>query len=653
MERASWGGGWVTLRKKLVLILGVMVALLVASFGTVSNWITIVGSARLEKQSVRTNTKRALDTLRNELDDLDARSMDWAAWDDSYRFMADRNEQYIATNLVDAVLLRNNLSVIAYVDSGGRLVYGKAVDHQTGKAVGFPRGLVKHLAVGYPLLTHRSPVDGVNGIIQLPEGVLMVSSHAIITSRNEGPARGSLIMGRFLDAGLIEKWGRMVHLPISVVQLDSAGLPDEYRRVRKALLAGSDLEVQALNEETIAGYARVKDIYGRPALAVRITVPRSVYRQEHADANRLIWFLCAGGLLTLAVSVWLFEKMILSRLTSLTHLVDRVGETGNLALRSPVYGSDELSRLTRSINAMFSALERARNLQESEQRHRALAEELSLAQQQLIDILDCLPVATFVLGRDRKVIAWNRALEELTGVPKEDIVNQGDFAYAIPLYGHRRPLLVDQLFREEGEPLAPEYAEAEQRGRTLYLERFMPSVYGGRGAFMGIAASPLLDGEERLVGAVQSLHDLTQREQLEKQLKYLHDHDPLTGFYNRAYLMDQIHLMAERGVETLGFIRCSVDGLKLINQNLGDEAGDRLLIAVASVLERSFGLGALLARVGGSEFVVLLPEADDATVESGRLRIQQVLAEHNQLSGGVPLKLSLECCVTSPTAKIG
>jgi diguanylate cyclase (GGDEF)-like protein len=172
---------------------------------------------------------------------------------------------------------------------------------------------------------------------------------------------------------------------------------------------------------------------------------------------------------------------------------------------------------------------------------------------------------------------------------------------------------------------------------------------------MGIAASPLLDGEERLVGAVESLRDLTRPEQSGKQLEYLHDHDPLTGLHNRMYLLDRIRLMAEEGGErgNLGLIRCSVNGLQLINQNLGDEIGDRVLIAAASVLQRSFGPGTLLARVGGNEFIVMLPEADEATVESGRLRIQQVLAEHNQIPGGLPLNLSLECCVTSPTSEIG
>ena len=69
--------------------------------------------------------------------------------------------------------------------------------------------------------------------------------------------------------------------------------------------------------------------------------------------------------------------------------------------------------------------------------------ELQIAHQQLLDIIEFIPDATFVIDKDKKVIAWNRALEKMTGIPKQDIMGKGDYAYSIPFYGKLRPIIID------------------------------------------------------------------------------------------------------------------------------------------------------------------------------------------------------------------
>ena len=70
-------------------------------------------------------------------------------------------------------------------------------------------------------------------------------------------------------------------------------------------------------------------------------------------------------------------------------------------------------------------------------------EALKASQQRLSQIIDFLPDATMVIDLDGKVIAWNRAIEEMTGVRAEDILGKGDYEYAIPFYGEKRPVLID------------------------------------------------------------------------------------------------------------------------------------------------------------------------------------------------------------------
>ena len=89
--------------------------------------------------------------------------------------------------------------------------------------------------------------------------------------------------------------------------------------------------------------------------------------------------------------------------------------------------------------------------------------------QQFPDIIEFLPDAMFVLDANGRVVAWNRAIEEMTGTPKEDVLGEGDHAYAIPLYGERRPLLVDLLWPENA-ARAEASSTSSKRLSTLFRQ---------------------------------------------------------------------------------------------------------------------------------------------------------------------------------------
>jgi PAS domain S-box-containing protein len=106
--------------------------------------------------------------------------------------------------------------------------------------------------------------------------------------------------------------------------------------------------------------------------------------------------------------------------------------------------------------------------------NRKIAEaSLKSAHDQLSGIIDFLPDATFVVDTEKKVIAWNRVMQELTGVDKRDILNQGNYAYSAPFYGKARPILID-LLDQSNEELEREYSHVEKRGQTVSGETYAP-----------------------------------------------------------------------------------------------------------------------------------------------------------------------------------
>lgn len=143
--------------------------------------------------------------------------------------------------------------------------------------------------------------------------------------------------------------------------------------------------------------------------------------------------------------------------------------------------------------------------------------EISIERQKLLDIIEFLPDATFVIDEDRKIIAWNKALEEMTGTSKEEIIGEGDYAYSIPFYGEKRPILIDLIFLSENE-IEDKYTYVKREGETLFAEVFVDKLYGGKGAYISVKASPLYH-EGNLVGSIETVRDITEQKKAEEKLQ--------------------------------------------------------------------------------------------------------------------------------------
>ena len=145
-------------------------------------------------------------------------------------------------------------------------------------------------------------------------------------------------------------------------------------------------------------------------------------------------------------------------------------------------------------------------------------ETLKKAYDQLLGIIEFLPDATFVIDREKKVIAWNKAMEEMTGIHKENIIGKGNYAYGVPFYGEPRPILIDIIDKCDPE-IESRYINIERLDRTIFSEAYVPSLYKGRGAYVWVTASLLYDSIGNLIGSIESIRDITNRKETEKMLK--------------------------------------------------------------------------------------------------------------------------------------
>ena len=143
-------------------------------------------------------------------------------------------------------------------------------------------------------------------------------------------------------------------------------------------------------------------------------------------------------------------------------------------------------------------------------------EEMARTTREMAEIIDFLPDATLVIDREGTVIAWNKAMETLTGVPAASMLGKGKYEYAIPFYGVQKPMLANLVFMS-GEEIEERYDSVERIGDTLVVDIFIPGFRPG-GAFFWAKASPLYDPAGNVTGAIETIRDITDRKRAEEEI---------------------------------------------------------------------------------------------------------------------------------------
>ena len=141
-----------------------------------------------------------------------------------------------------------------------------------------------------------------------------------------------------------------------------------------------------------------------------------------------------------------------------------------------------------------------------------------VAYHELQDIFEFLPDATLVIDRDKNVLFWNRAMEEMTGTRKMDILGRGDYVYAIPFYGVKRPMLIDLVTNKQPD-VEKRYDFIKRIGSTVFGECFVPGAYQGKGAYLWSTAAPLVSEDGGIIGYIQSIRDISDRKKAEEALR--------------------------------------------------------------------------------------------------------------------------------------
>jgi diguanylate cyclase (GGDEF)-like protein/PAS domain S-box-containing protein len=253
--------------------------------------------------------------------------------------------------------------------------------------------------------------------------------------------------------------------------------------------------------------------------------------------------------------------------------------------------------------------------------HRKLAEEALRASETFLQtIIETEPECVKLLASDGTLLKMNKAgLSMIEADSLEEVRGKCLYPLIASEYRPAFEKLTDEVF--EGKAGKLEFEIVGFRGRHLWLETH---------------AVPLRDEKSEIVAALGITRDITEKKQIEEQLRILSVTDELTGLYNRRgffTLAEQQLKVARRHEKGVFLLSGDIDNLKKVNDTFGHQKGDQMLTEVAAVLRESFRESDIIARIGGDEFVVFQMEDADASPEALLARLQKNIDDHNEERG--------------------
>lgn len=367
------------LRKKSIVI--ITTAYVITSLTLFLTCGTIImGSFKgLEDRELTLNVNRIKGAINYDIASLSFKSKDYASWDSTYNFIESRSEEYIRSEMSDDTFSNLQMNLIAMLDNKLNLVFTKNFDIDNQKEIPISNGESDFLNKirTSSILRSTNEKDGIKGVVLIDNTPMLVSIRYILDSDSKGPSRGYMVTGRFLDGKEMSDITEIINTDFQITPVTSSGkgIPDKLSKKEIDSLGSGSTLIKSLSSTAIAGYVLQKDIYGNPAIIVKVPMERYIMIQGRTSMKYLVIILFTIGFVFLSVAVILQDRLVLKRVLKLNKEVNEIGVKENFSMRVEVRGNDEISNLSGSVNSMLMTLESSFNrLKDSNEKLKELDE---------------------------------------------------------------------------------------------------------------------------------------------------------------------------------------------------------------------------------------------------------------------------------------
>lgn len=400
-----------SLRNKVYLILLLATALFLAVFYAFIWRTTGIELRDLQRNDAEEKLASVERILDREIENLSIKQADWARWDDTYQFIADRNEAYIASNLNDESLELINVDMMVFVNNSKEVVYSKQVYAGDPGSHVPPAKFMSYFQGESDLLDFDTDLVSVKrGILTTPEATLIVSAQPISTSDGRGVRRGTIIFARYLDDQYANALNALSGLNVHLEPYGFTEIMDDGGQSR-ILRSDARTAIEYASHQVIA-YKLLDNIFGNPSLILRIEYPAKIIEQGNKFLIGGLWYSLAALVSYVSILIVLIDLFLLRRIENIRRIARQVSvlQTGGL----PEGDVDDFSYLA---TILMNAI---KNIQQSKALAVGSQSELSKFQMALDQSFDHM----IITDAEGKILYVNTAAEQLTGYSRKEMIGE-------------------------------------------------------------------------------------------------------------------------------------------------------------------------------------------------------------------------------------
>lgn len=439
------------------------------------------GYQAIETKLAQRNLERVKYANSQMLENLDTKVVDWAWWDDTYNYMKDKNTDYEESNLNVVGLSALKLHAILLFDKSRSLYAGRQLAVDTNQLVEVSPKLLENFVRNSPLFDVSDDLDKNVGLLSVDGHVYQYVLRPILTGEKIGPRTGYIVFVQDFETQ-IDSIGKSLQLPVSLDK-DLTGI--------KSGETWLDLH----DKKAVFGHVKIADYTGTVLGLLHFEMPREVSIVGRQNVVDIMVGLAVIFLVSAFANYILLRVLIINKLLLINNEVAKVSGTEGLVVRiTELGGKDELSQLTKNINAMLLRLSASTELAQT-------------GRANVRSYIDIVGVMVVVIDLDQKVVLINKKAAEVLGVTQEEAVGQNWF-----------DVFVDETTREQTKT---DFGKL-MRGEIVGLENYENSVVTKNGKRLIAWHNALMkDDKGKIVATLSAGEDVTDQklQELEKERK--------------------------------------------------------------------------------------------------------------------------------------
>ena len=351
------------LRKKTLIIFGVGLILILASFTAYSSYVLQKSYTDIEHTEVGQDIEQVKFAIADELSTFDSTLLDWSSWDDTYYFAQGNNSAYLEENLQKETFQTLDLNFLLVFNRSGDLIYASAYNERNGELEPVSRLLLNKIQTNYPLFIFDSPdrSSSVKGIFFVDKQPRIIAVRPILKNNGDGPSEGVLVMGRNFDEDQLDQLSKSTGVSVALLDPATQSQTPSFSAIQDRFTSENFLVHYQDNPDIVAGYTQLKQLSVTPgSYILEVKEPRTIYQSGISTIYSFLFIVLIAVVIFGILGLVLIDRLILSRVSTITTEVLKIGLGKESTRITEVAGNDELTQLSRAINQMLEKISLAR-----------------------------------------------------------------------------------------------------------------------------------------------------------------------------------------------------------------------------------------------------------------------------------------------------